>query len=152
MTSGPINRRMGFSFEQLEVGMSASFAKTLTETDVYLYAGVSGDFNPIHVDREYARETQFGRRLVHGGLVQALMSMVVGTMLPGVGTVALEVKTRFKAPVFFGDTVTVTAEISEKIDRTRWVRIKTSAHNQDGKLVVIGEGLVIPPQANQGQS
>jgi 3-hydroxybutyryl-CoA dehydratase len=152
MIPGPINRRTGFSFEQLEVGMSASFAKTLTETDVYLYAGVSGDFNPIHVDREFARETQFGRRLVHGGLVQALMSMVVGTMLPGVGTIALEVKTRFKLPVFFGDTITVTAEIFEKIERTKWVRIKTSARNQDGKLVVVGEGLVIPPQANQGQS
>jgi 3-hydroxybutyryl-CoA dehydratase len=152
MTPGSIDRRKGYSFDELEVGMSASFAKTVTETDVYLYAGISGDFNPVHVDREYARQTAFGRRLVHGGLVQALMSMVVGTMLPGVGTIALEVKTRFKAPVFFGDTVTVSAEITEKIDRTKWVRIKTLAHNQEGKLVVVGEGLVIPPPANQGQS
>jgi acyl dehydratase len=151
MGPGSIDRRKGLSYEQLEVGMSASFAKTLTETDVYMYAGISGDFNPIHVDREYARETQFGRRLVHGGLVQALMSMVVGTMLPGVGTVALEVKTRFKSPVFLGDTITVTAEISEKIQRTKWIRIKSTAYNQDGKLVVAGEGLVIPPQADQGQ-
>jgi len=151
MEVGP-HRGTGYTFEQLDVGMAASFSKTITETDVYLYAGLSGDFNPVHIDREFAKGTPFGRRIVHGGLVQALMSMVVGTILPGVGTIALEVKTRFKAPVFFGDTITVTAEVSEKIARTKWVRLKTMAVNQAGKVVCTGEGLVMPPQNNQEPS
>lgn len=136
---------LGLSYDQLEVGMTASFSKTITETDVYLFAGISGDFNPMHVNEEFARLTPFGRRIAHGALPQSLIAPVLGTKLPGLGTIALEITTRFRAPTFFGDTITASAEIVEKIDAKRWVRMRLSWTNQRGDTVATGEALVIPP-------
>lgn len=92
--------QLGLSYDDLEIGMKASFSKTITETDVYLFAGISGDFNPMHVNEEFAKLTPFGKRIAHGVLPQSLIAPVLGMKLPGLGTIALEVKTRFKAPTF----------------------------------------------------
>ena len=106
---------LGKTYDELEIGMSASFTKTITETDVYLFAGISGDFNPMHVNEEFAKLTPFGTRIAHGALPQCLIAPVLGMKLPGLGTVALEINTRFPGPDHFGDTITATAEVSEKL-------------------------------------
>ena len=102
---------LGKTYDELEIGMSASFTKTITETDVYLFAGISGDFNPMHTNEEFAKLTSFGTRIAHGALPQCLCAPVLGMKLPGQGTVALEVTTRFKAPVMVGQSYVVRARI-----------------------------------------
>jgi 3-hydroxybutyryl-CoA dehydratase len=137
--------QLGFSYDQLEIGMNASFTKTITETDVYLFAGISGDFNPMHVNEEFAKSTPFGTRIAHGALPQCLIAPVLGTKLPGLGTIALEIMARFRAPTYFGDTVTASAEVTEKLEQKKWVRLKLLWTNQRNETVATGEALVIPP-------
>jgi 3-hydroxybutyryl-CoA dehydratase len=108
--------KLGKTYEELNIGDSASFTKTITETDVYLFAGISGDFNPMHVNESFAQLTPFKTRIAHGALPQSLIAPVLGMQLPGLGTVALEISCRFKAPTFFGDTITATAEVIEKLE------------------------------------
>lgn len=136
----------GKSYEDLHQGDKASFSKTISETDVYLFAGVSGDFNPMHVNEVYCRQTQFKSRVAHGPLTQSLIATVLGTKLPGLGTIALELFIRFLLPVYIGDTVTATAEVAEKQEDKKWVRLNTTWINQEQKLVAEGYALVIPPR------
>jgi acyl dehydratase len=136
---------IGLSYDQLHVGMHASFTKTITETDVYLFAGITGDFNPLHVNEDFARRTPFGTRIAHGGLPQCLIAPVLGTKLPGLGTIVVEIMTRFRAPTRFGDTITASAEIIEKLEEKRRVRMKLLWTNQRGETVATGEATVIPP-------
>lgn len=136
---------MGRSYDELEVGMSDSFSKTISESDVYLFAGITGDFNPVHVNEDFAKTTPFGTRIAHGGLPQCLIANVLGMKLPGLGTVALEVTARYKKPTFIGDTITATAEVSEKLPDRRWVRMTLTWTNQRGEVISEGSALVIPP-------
>ena len=136
---------LGKRYEELEIGEEASFSKTITETDVNLFAGISGDFNPLHMNEEYARQTPFKTRIAHGALPQSLIAPVLGMKLPGMGTVVVEITCRFKAPTFFGDTITATAEVKEKIEDKRWVRMKLTWTNQRGEVIAEGETVVIPP-------
>ncbi len=136
---------MGYTYDELEVGMSASFSKTISESDVYLFAGISGDFNPMHLNEEFAKMTPFGTRIAHGALPQSLIAPVLGMKLPGLGTVALEIMARFKAPTYFGDTITATGEVVEKLEKKRWVRMALTWTNQKDELVAEGSALVIPP-------
>ncbi len=135
----------GKRYEEIQVGDEAGFSKTLSETDVYLFAGISGDFNPVHVNEEYAKTTPFKARVAHGALTQALMAPVLGMRLPGLGTVAVEVSCRFKAPVYFGDTVTASARVAQKLEKKRWIRMALSWTNQRGEAIAEGEAVVIPP-------
>ena len=141
---------LGKTYEELELGQEASFSKTITETDVYLFAGISGDFNPVHVNEDYARQTPFKTRIAHGALPQSLIAHVLGMKLPGLGTVAVEIRCRYKAPTFFGDTVTATATVAEKMPEKRWVRMDLHWTNQRGETVATGEAIVIPPRKNPG--
>lgn len=144
---------LGKSYDAIEIGEEASFSKTITETDVYLFAGISGDFNPLHVNEEFAKQTVFQTRIAHGALPQSLIAPVLGIQLPGLGTVLVEISCRFKAPTLFGDTVTAKAKVAEKIERKKWVRMSLTWVNQDGKTLAEGEALVIPPSAEpQGQT
>lgn len=137
--------KLGYTYDQLEVGMTDSFTKTITETDVYLFAGISGDFNPMHVNEEFAKLTPFKTRIAHGALPQCLIAPVLGTRLPGLGTVLVEITTRFKAPTFFGDTITATATIAEKLEEKKRVRLDLTWTNQKGETVAVGRAEVIPP-------
>jgi len=137
--------QLGLSYDELEIGMKASFTKTITETDVYLFAGISGDFNPLHVNEEFAKLTQFGKRIAHGALPQSLIAPVLGMKLPGLGTIALEITTRFQAPTMFGDTITASAEVMEKLESKRRVKMRLLWTNQRGETVARGEALVVPP-------
>jgi 3-hydroxybutyryl-CoA dehydratase len=136
---------LGKSYDELQIGEEASFTKTITETDVYLFAGISGDFNPMHVNEEFAKTTPFKTRIAHGALPQSLIAPVLGTKLPGLGTVAVEISCRFKAPTFFGDTITAKAKVSEKMEKKRWVRMALTWTNQQGETIAEGEAVVIPP-------
>jgi acyl dehydratase len=135
----------GRTYDEISVGDRASFTKTISETDVYLYAGISGDFNPVHVDEEYAKTTPFGRRIAHGGLAGSLLAPVLGMKLPGLGTVALEVTQKYRAPVFPGDTITCEVEVTRKLERLRAIEMKITWKNQHGKTVSKGSCTVLPP-------
>ena len=137
--------QLGKTYEELKIGDKASFTKTITETDVYLFAGISGDFNPLHVNEEFAKLTPFKTRIAHGALPQSLIAPVLGTRLPGLGTIAVEITTRFKKPTYFGDTVTASAELIEKMSDKKWVRLKLTWTNQRQELIGDGEATVIPP-------
>jgi 3-hydroxybutyryl-CoA dehydratase len=136
----------GKTYEEINIGDKASFAKTITETDVYLFAGISGDFNPLHVDEEYARTTEFGKRIAHGGLAASLVANILGMKLPGLGTVALEITQKFRAPVYFGDTITITAMVTKKIERMKAIEMALIWRNQKGDTVSKGSCIVLPPK------
>ena len=137
---------IGKTIEELSVGQSARFSKTITETDIYLYAGISGDFNPAHVNEEFAKSTYFKTRIAHGMLSAGLISAVIGTLLPGPGSIYMRQTLNFLAPVKIGDTVTAIAEVEEIIADKKRVRLKTTCVNQEGTTVIDGEALVSPPR------
>jgi acyl dehydratase len=136
----------GKSYDEIEIGEEASFSKTITETDVYLFAGISGDFNPIHTNEAFAKQTRFKTRIAHAALPQGLIAPVLGMKLPGIGTILVETSCRFKAPTFFGDTITAKARVVEKIEAKRWVRMGLTWINQREEIVAKGEAVVIPPE------
>jgi 3-hydroxybutyryl-CoA dehydratase len=133
-------------FEELSVGQAAEFAKTVTETDVVLYAGITGDLNPAHIDTVAAEAGRFGGRIAHGMLSAGFISAVLGTRLPGPGTIYLSQSLRFVRPVRIGDTVTARAEVVELFPAKRRVRLATRCVNQDGETVLDGEALVWLPE------
>lgn len=139
MTNDPLDR--------LQAGAAAEFSKTVTEADVVLFAGVTGDFNPVHVDAAAAAGSPFGERVAHGMLSAAFISTVLGTRLPGPGCIYLSQSLRFVRPVRIGDTVTARAEVAEVVARKRRVRLATLCRNQDGETVVEGEALVLVPKS-----
>jgi len=136
---------MGKSYEELVIGEKASFSKTITETDIVLYAGLSGDFNPVHINSEYAKTTQFGERIAHGPLTLGLIAPVIGMQLPGLGSVLLDINARFLRPVKIGDTITAEAEVIEKLEKNKFVRLSMRFYNQAGIEVITGSVLVLPP-------
>ena len=131
-------------FEDLQVGQRASTGKTITETDILLFSAVSTDTNPVHINAEVAAGSIFGQRIAHGMLSASLISAVLGTRLPGPGTIYLSQSLRFRAPVKIGDTVTATAEITALDPVKKRATLKTTC-TVAGKLVIDGEALVIPP-------
>ncbi|TVQ68784.1 MAG: MaoC family dehydratase [Oceanospirillales bacterium] len=128
----------GYYLEDLEVGMSESYAKTISESDVYLFAGVSGDNNPVHINEEYAQTTMFKKRIVHGMFSAALISTVAGTRLPGPGCIYIDQQIKFKAPVFIGDTAKATITVTEIDESRRRVKARTDVTVGE-KLVATGE-------------
>ena len=136
----------GLTIDELSVGQSAQFSKTITETDIYLYAGISGDFNPAHVNEQYAAKTFFKTRIAHGMLTASFISTLIGTILPGPGSIYMRQELNFLAPVKIGDTVTAIAEVAEIIADKKRVRLKTWCVNQEGTTVLDGEALVSPPR------
>ncbi len=137
---------IGRTFDQLEVGDSSEFSKTISEADVYLYAGISGDLNPAHINEVYAQGTFFKNRIAHGMLTAGFISAVIGMQLPGPGTIYMGQSLEFLAPVRIGDTVTARVEVLEKIDDKKRVRLETTCINQDGTKLISGEALVSPPR------
>lgn len=130
--------------DELQVGMTASTGKTITEADILLYAAVSTDTNPVHIDAEAAAAGPFGQRVAHGMLTAGLISAVLGTKLPGPGTVYLGQTLRFRAPVKIGDTVTATVEVTDiNVDKKR-ATLKTVC-SVAGKPVIEGEATVLVP-------
>lgn len=129
--------------DEIRVGQAAEMAKTVTETDIALFAGVTGDFNPVHIDAVEAGKSRFGERIAHGMLSAGFISAVLGTRLPGTGSIYLSQSLRFTKPVRIGDTVTARVEVLEVIATKRRVRLATTCRNQNGETVVEGEAVVM---------
>jgi len=127
----------------LKVGDTASLTKTITDTDIRAFAELSGDRNPIHLDDEYAATTRFGRRIAHGMLAASLISTVLGTELPGIGTVYLSQNSQFVAPVYPGDTVTARVTVRTIRDDKPIVTLETICENQRGETIIRGEAIVL---------
>lgn len=125
-----------------KIGQSGSFSKTLTQTDVYIYAGVCGDFNPVHVNEVEAGKSIFGKQVVHGMLSASLISTVIGTIMPGKGSIYLGQNLKFVKPVFFGDTITAVVTIIGIDDYKNILELQTQEFNQNNELVVDGTARV----------
>jgi 3-hydroxybutyryl-CoA dehydratase len=134
----------GLFFEDLTVGQAASFAKTITEADILLFAGVSGDTNPVHINEEAAAATMFKGRIAHGMLSASLISTVLGTRLPGPGTIYLAQNLKFRAPVRIGQTVTATATVTA-LDPAKKRATLATVCTVEGKPVIEGEATVMVP-------
>lgn len=137
--------------KQLAIGQRASCSKTITETDLVMYAGLSGDFNPIHIDKEYAKQTRFKKRIAHGLLTSSLLSQLLGVHLPGKGSVYMNQSIRFTAPVFIGDTITATGIIKEIDTLKNTVTLLTECHNQDKELVLTGKAKMLVPGGKKNE-
>jgi len=135
---------MTIYFEDLKLGDSAEFGKTLTEADILMFAAASGDNNPVHLNQEYAEKTPFKTRIAHGMLTASLISTILGTKLPGEGTIYLSQSARFKAPVRIGETVTARVTVAELDSAKKRVKLSTECL-VNGKVVLEGESLVIAP-------
>ena len=135
------------TIRELKIGDQASTAKTISESDVYLFAGITGDHNPAHVNEVYASQTRFGRRIAHGILSAGLISAVLAMKLPGPGAIYLGQELKFVRPVYFGDTITATCTVSELLPEKNIARLETVCTNQDGAGVIKGTATVMPPSA-----
>lgn len=130
-------------FSELKIGMKDSSTKTITEEDILLFAKVSTDTNPLHIDAEAAKKGIFGKQVAHGILVSGLISAVLGTKLPGEGTIYLGQDLRFRKPVFINDTITAEVEVVELREDKHFVILKTTCVNQDGVEVITGQATVM---------
>lgn len=143
---------IGKTIKELKVGDGAEFTKTISESDIYLFAGVTGDLNPAHIDEEYAKKTFFKTRIAHGMLLAGFISTVMGNKLPGPGTIYIKQELNFLAPVRIGDTITARAELTQIVPEKNRARFKTTCLNQDGKTVLDGEAIVSPPKPPNHQT
>ncbi len=134
----------GLYLEDLKVGMTAVYAKTVTEADIVMFAGISGDINPVHLNHEFASETMFEGRIAHGMLSASFISTVIGTKLPGPGAIYLSQNLKFKAPVRAGDTVLARTTITEIIPDKRRVAMSTICTVAD-KVVIEGDAVIMVP-------
>ena len=134
----------GMYFEELSIGQSAIFAKTVTESDIVTFAGVSGDFNPVHINEEFAKASLFKGRIAHGMLSAAFISTVFGTKLPGPGCIYVNQNLRFKAPVRIGDTVVAKVELTELLPEKKRANFKTTC-SVGSTLVLDGEASIMVP-------
>ena len=133
-----------YSINELSIGQSAEVERTVTEGDLYVFAGVTGDFNPVHLNEEFAAKSIFGERIAHGMLTAGFISAALGTQLPGVGCIYLSQELKFRAPVKIGDTVKTVVTVADiNMDKNR-VSLKTECFKQDGTLVIDGMAIMKP--------
>ena len=137
----------GYCFEDLVVGMSASFTKTVTEADILMFSGVSGDTNPVHLNQVYAETTRFKGRISHGLLAASFISAVIGTRLPGPGSIYLSQNLQFKAPVRPGDTVTARVTVVDLIAESNRALLRTRCTVRD-RVVIDGEAEILVSSRN----
>lgn len=134
-----------FTYDEIQLDQTASYSKTLTEQDLVLFAAVSGDVNPVHLDPAYAATTPFQQQIAHGAWTSSLISAALALELPGPGTVYISQDISFRLPVLLGDTVTVKLQVTEKKTRRNMLTISTTAVNQHGKTIAKGSAVVIAP-------
>jgi 3-hydroxybutyryl-CoA dehydratase len=130
-------------FDELFMGQVAEFTKTVTETDIVMYAGITGDFNPMHVDEVAASKTRFRSRIAHGMLTAGFISACLGMKLPGPGAIYLSQTLRFRAPVRIGDTITARLEVTELVPEKKRLKLSTTCLNGLGEVVIDGEATVM---------
>lgn len=133
------------TYDEISIDQTATYSKTVTEQDITLFAMVSGDINPVHMDEAFAQNTPFGGRIAHGMFTGALVSAALAMKLPGPGTVYLNQSLKFKAPVMIGDEITVNLKVIKKRDDRKFVTLDCDITNQEGKTVAAGEAMVMAP-------
>lgn len=133
------------TIDQLKVGDTESVRMELTKDKVESFARATGDYNPLHMDEDYAHNSQFGSRIVHGVLLTGIISGMLGTRLPGLGTIAREMSAKFRRPAYVGETVKATIELTRKKERLRMAIFKYRVENGEGEMVVKGKAKVIAP-------
>lgn len=134
----------GKRLQDMTVGETATFTKTVSESDVYGFAGITGDFNPMHVNAVFAGASRFERRIAHGVLCAGFISAVLGMQLPGSGAIYVSQSLRFLKPVYIGDTITAEVEVVELLEEKNRVRFATRCRNQDDIIVAEGESVLMP--------
>lgn len=132
------------TINELKIGDKESVTLTLTEENIDAFAKATGDYNPIHMDVEYANKSVFGRRVSHGVLLTGIVSGILGTKLPGLGTIAREMNAKFSGPAYIGDTLTATVELVEKKEKINMCIFSYRIVNQDNRQVVKGKAVVLP--------
>jgi 3-hydroxybutyryl-CoA dehydratase len=137
------------TFDEITIGDTATYTRLVTEREIQLFAAVSGDHNPVHLDPEYAATTQFGECIAHGMLTGAFISAAIAMELPGPGTIYLGQQLSFRAPVLLGDTLSVDLEVVGKHDSKPWLTIGCIVKNQNGKKVATGEASVMAPTVKE---
>ena len=138
----------GYSIDEIYIGMKKSITKTISESDIYTYAGLIGDINPLHVNEEYAKTTRFGGRIAHGMLTASFFSTIVGMLIPGADAIYLGQTCKFLLPVRIGDTITTTGQVTKIIKEKRIAYMKTTVTNQKGEVVVEGEATVMATKSS----
>lgn len=133
-----------YTMDELTIGQKASLTKEITEGDVFVFAGFTGDLNPVHVNEEFAKKTKFGRRIAHGFLSSTMIGSVLGQQLPGGGSVYISQTLNFKAPVYIGDIITCILEVKEMDIKRNRLTLSTKCINQDGIVVIEGEAVTMP--------
>jgi len=136
----------GKTISQIKLGDFDEFSKTISESDIYTFAGITGDLNPAHINEDYAKNTFFKGRIAHGMLLAGFISAVIGMKLPGPGTIYIKQELAFKGPAKIGDTITARAEVIDINTEKNRIKLKTTCRNQDGKELVDGEALISPPK------
>ena len=136
------NNQQGYYLEDLSVGMAAEKTMAVSAEKINAFAELSGDFNPVHVDAEYAATTMFGKRIAHGALSASLISAILGNDLPGPGAIFVELNMRFRKPAFIDEEITARAEIAEINEKTGRIKMKVSCL-VDGKAIIRGEAGVV---------
>lgn len=137
---------MSYTINDMFIGQKASFEKTITESDVLLFSGISGDINPVHINDLVAKKSIFGKRVAHGVLVSGLTSAVLGMQLPGEGTIYLGQDNKFRRPVYIGDTVKATCEVIELNIEKNIAKLSTTTTNQNNEVVIEGIAVVMAPK------
>jgi 3-hydroxybutyryl-CoA dehydratase len=137
-------------YSEIEVGETASITKMISEADVFNFAGIIGDFNPMHLNAEYAKSTMFGERVVHGMLPASFFSTLVGCCLPGLNALYLSQEMKFIKPVKIGDTITAHIEVIEKIDSKQRLVLSTIVRNQREEVVISGKAVVMVRSTPKG--
>jgi 3-hydroxybutyryl-CoA dehydratase len=137
---------IGRTIDEIKLGDKAFFEKTITETDIYLFAGITGDLNPAHINQVEAEKGMFKERIAHGMLVSGFISTVLGMYLPGPGTIYLGQELKFLSPVRIGDTVKAEVEVIEMMPEKNRIKLRTTCYNQHEKMVIDGVATVMPPK------
>ena len=129
-------------FEEITVGQNSTFEHVITEGDVQAFANLTGDFNPLHTDSEFAKTTMFQKQVVHGMLSASFISTIIGTSLPGSGALWMSQTLEFVKPAFIGDKISVKAKVKQKSPSTRIVILEVAVYNQNNELLIRGESSV----------
>ena len=141
------NRRR---YEDIEIGDRSTFSKTISEADIFAFCGITGDFNPVHVDEAFAKQSRWEGRIAHGMLVAAMVAQTLSAIL-GDGSIHVSQEVSFQAPVRIGDTITVVSEVIEKLEEKRRVIVSSVWTNQIGATVITGRGELLLPRERQGR-
>lgn len=139
-----MSNSLGLTINECYIGMKASMTRTITEGDVYIFGGLTGDLNPVHINEEYAKTTKFKTRIAHGLIAVSMIAAILGSELPGAGSVYVSQQVKFKAPVYLGDEITATVEVIEIDTLKNRLTIKTVCTNQNGVTVIDGIGVTMP--------